>query len=381
MESQVIATYDEFLKLKDSWRELHRQTQGSIFQMHEWLALWWKAYGLSRTLHVHTFWNDGLLVGVIPGFKEGSQFGPISLRRFSLLGEEEVYGEYHPLVERGLTEEVAQRAASLCVHELKLGVVDLLDFHGFPPDSEFMMAFISRLRMGAYVRYVRENLPHTLVEGATTGEMYLKNMSGKRRQTLMRHERLLKKEGAEIEIVREWDDGKPFDDLVRLHTARWVGDGQSGRFSSPRFTAFVRDVTERLMQKGNARIYFVRRGSERIAALLTFDVHHQNCHYVVGRDPGHELMRYSVGEVLAMRAMANAFDEGSLYCDLMGGDFHHKHYRGMTKAWYSRATVIPAGVRGVKGSIYWAALAMRDLPERVKRRLVHPEFDNRREPL
>jgi CelD/BcsL family acetyltransferase involved in cellulose biosynthesis len=183
----------------------------------------------------------------------------------------------------------------------------------------------------------------------------------------------------ETEVVKEWDGGKAFDDLVRLHTARWARDGQPGRFGSLRFAQFLRSVTETLMPQGSARIYFARHGAERICGLLVFDMQRQNYQYLVGRDPSHELMRYSVGEVIAMRAAMDAFDEGSLVCDMMGGDYHHKRYTGMTKRWYSRVTAIAAGLRGAKGRVYWGALAARDALDRMKQIRTHAESDSDQE--
>jgi CelD/BcsL family acetyltransferase involved in cellulose biosynthesis len=380
IESRLITTYDEFLRLRNPWGELHRRANGSLFQLHDWLALWWTHYGSGRVLTVQTFWNDGLLVGVIPGFLDEKRLGGVSLRRLSMLGEEEIYGEYYPLVEQEYTEAIAQSAATYWIGTLRNGSADVIDFHGFPPESPFMNAFITWLRKGAYVRLVSQNLPHTVVEGATSGEGYLRLLSKRRRQSLQRHDRHLKEAGAEIEVVREWDGGKHFDDLVRLHQMRWERDGQPGRFGSPRFGEFLRSAAECLISEGKARMYFMRFGGERIAGLVTFDVNRQNCQYLVGRNPVHELMRYSVGEVLAMHAFVDAFNEGSIFSDLLGGDYQYKHYKGMTRRWYARATAIPAGVRSVKGAFYWAALDARDMLARIKRVFVHPAFDNRQDP-
>src|SRR5512146_1963857 len=148
MESRKITTYDEFLRLQVPWQELHDSTGGCLFQLHYELSLWWEVYGTSRSLSIQTFWNDALLVGVIPCFKESKRIGPVSFRRLSFLGEEEVYGEYSPMVESGSGEDVAQSAASLCANELRRGDVEVIDFHGFPPDSAFMGRFVDWLRVG-----------------------------------------------------------------------------------------------------------------------------------------------------------------------------------------------------------------------------------------
>lgn len=379
IESRVVTGYDEFLKLRAPWEELHRSVNGSLFQLHDWLTAWWKAYGVSRSLSVHTFWNDALLVGVVPCFKEAKPMGPVSMRRMSMLGEEEAYGEYFPMAESGSVEEIAQSAASLCAHGLRRGEIDVVDLHGFPPDSPFMRRFLDWLSVGAFVRYIPENKPHFVIEGPTSGETYVRSMSNARRRSLRRQQRQIVDAGAEFELVAEWDGGPAFDDFVRLHTLRWSNVGQPGRFGSARFTEFLRTVTERLMSSGMARMYFIRLRGERICAVLDFQVGSRCYSYIVGRNPANELMRYSIGEVLAMRATMDAFDAGALSCDLMGGDYQHKHVTGVTKRWYARATAVAVGVKGMKGYLYWGGLAMRDAMARAKRLVAHPGGRSRRE--
>jgi CelD/BcsL family acetyltransferase involved in cellulose biosynthesis len=371
MESRVITTYDEFLKLRVPWGELHRSATGSLFQHFDWLAMWWRVYGEARNLCVQTFWNESLLVGVLPAYTEIKWARPTRLRRMSLLGEDETYGDYSPLVEDGSVEQVAQHAASFCVNELRLGALDAVDFHGFPSESTFMKTFVGWMGEGAHVRYVRENQPHFVIEGPSTGNAYLEAMSTRRRRSLRRDQRLIREAGAEVELVTQWDGGSAFDDLIRLHTARWTRDGQPGRFGSERFTAFLCSVTELLMPEGCARIYFTRFRGERICGLLIFDMYDRNYQYLIGRDPDHKLMRHSVGEVLAMKSTIDAFDSGKRVCDLMGGDYQHKQITGVARRWYSRATAVPNGTQGARGRMFLAALAMRDALLRVNRMRVH----------
>jgi CelD/BcsL family acetyltransferase involved in cellulose biosynthesis len=368
MEHRLITSNDEFLGLQAPWGELHRVARGSLFQKHDWLAAWWNAYSEGRKIAVHTFWNDGLLVGVLPGFIEHKRVGPISFRRMSLMGEDEAYGDYCPLVMPGSYDQIAQSATSVCARELKRGAIEAVDFHGFLAESEFMKAFVGWMSAGARVRYVRQNQPHFVIEGPTSGETFMNAMSKRRRHSLRRQERLLRGEGAELEVVSEWDGGSAFDDFVRLHTARWARDGQPGRFGSKRFAIFLRSVTETLMSQGCARLCFTRHQGKRICGVLNFYVHGTEYQYVIGRDPDHPLMRYSVGEVLSIQVTAQAFDNGIRASDMMGGDYHHKHVTGVSTRWYSRMTAVAGGLVDLRGQSYMVALSTRDALGRLKHR-------------
>ncbi len=42
MQTRTITTFDEFLKLRAPWEELHRASEGTLFQHPEWLSTWWE---------------------------------------------------------------------------------------------------------------------------------------------------------------------------------------------------------------------------------------------------------------------------------------------------------------------------------------------------
>jgi CelD/BcsL family acetyltransferase involved in cellulose biosynthesis len=366
MQVRVLTTYDDFLKLRAPWEELHRTVKGTLFQHPEWLTVWWVVYGAARDLRVRSFWNDGLLVALIPAFTDIKEWAHLKFRRSSFLGEAEAHGEYFPLVESSCLREVARDAALDFVNDLRNGSVDVLDFHGFPPESPFMQAFLGGLREGVALRYNPESYPHMVTEGPADGEAYFRSLSPGRRRGLRRDRKGLADAGAEIEIVTDWCGGRPFEDLAQLHTRRWNHIGQPGRLSREKFARFLPNVTERLMATGNARIYFVRVNGTRVAGSLVFNMYRQHYGYMNGRDPAHALMKYSVGDVLSLRLMMDAFDQGCDCFDLMGGDYQYKQFTGTTKRWYARATAIARGSRGLKARMYLEGLRVRDALNELK---------------
>lgn len=57
------------------------------------------------------------------------------------------------------------------------------------------------------------------------------------------------------------------DELIALHTARWLAEAQPGAFASTRFTAFHRELIARLHPSGRAALFRVRRDGETIGCL------------------------------------------------------------------------------------------------------------------
>ena len=60
------------------------------------------------------------------------------------------------------------------------------------------------------------------------------------------------------------------DELIALHAARWAHEGERGAFSSPRFTAFHRELVDRLVPQGRAALFRVDRGGETVGCLYGF---------------------------------------------------------------------------------------------------------------
>jgi CelD/BcsL family acetyltransferase involved in cellulose biosynthesis len=56
-------------------------------------------------------------------------------------------------------------------------------------------------------------------------------------------------------------------ELIALHQARWQAEGRAGAFASPRFTAFHRELVERLVPDRRVALFRVRSEAETVACL------------------------------------------------------------------------------------------------------------------
>lgn len=63
---RVLADWTEFEKLRAPWDELAEASRAGIFVSHEWLTVWYEAFGGGHEPRVVLLWRDGQLVAAAP---------------------------------------------------------------------------------------------------------------------------------------------------------------------------------------------------------------------------------------------------------------------------------------------------------------------------
>lgn len=113
-----------------------------------------------------------------------------------------------------------------------------------------------------------------------------------------------------------------FEDLVQLHQTRWQSEGFPGCYASARFTAFHRELLERLVPKGDMALFRVRHGKETLGCVQIIIDRDRALVYQTGRsikDPKH-----SPGLIADYLAMQACLERGYRDFDFMAGDSMHK---------------------------------------------------------
>jgi CelD/BcsL family acetyltransferase involved in cellulose biosynthesis len=368
MEKHIVTNSREFSSLREPWNELHTALHGTVYQSFDWLHAWWTTFGDLYRLRLLTVWDGPRLVAAFPCFVEKHDIKITTVSCLRMLGEHSVLGEYSPLVLPEYETPVMQLAAGFLASELNDQRCDFIDFHHFSP-SLFLAGLLCQLkRRGIAVNYEERSLPRVVMQNPPDWKTYLGGLSYNQRGLLRRRRRALEKRGASFEVVTGPEDPGAFVDFVSLHTAVWQDKGERGFFNTRhRFEEFHRDVTDRLLQNGVARLYFCTHKGERIAGLLTYATHDLFSIYLSGRLPNHELARYSPGTVLMSVVFQDAIEQGYRMCDLLEGTNDYKFRLGGNISWYSRATLFRRGVQGTKGQFFLSTLRLRDAGRRFAR--------------
>ena len=268
--ARVIHQEEDWDEIRPEWETLYNASPyASPPLAFDWVRTWWRVYGLTygRGLQIVTAWRGSRLVGMLPLYQVRS--GSLGVRRLRFLSTGEA--EYE--------ETCPEYLNALCLHgeeEVCLGVVracierlawDQLELINLPAGSPLLR---SGALPGRARTFVRGSCPIADLTGGF--EKYLGRLSANGRQQARRLLREGEKAGATFEIVAADQAMAAFDDLVRLHQARWTAGGKPGVFAAPRFTAFHRELVREWLPRERAMLARLSVGGERVAVLYGFIV-------------------------------------------------------------------------------------------------------------
>lgn len=154
-----------------------------------------------------------------------------------------------------------------------------------------------------------------------TPDSILEQLTSQARRAIRRN--LRSYEGA----VVEWGDHvelaeEIFDDLIRLHQARWNAEGQPGAYASAPFLSFHKHLLKELVAHRQAVLVRVRRGDEVIGCSHLLIDRQRGLLYQSGHAP-HESQR-SPGLLTDWLTLLACHQHGLTAFDFMAGETYHK---------------------------------------------------------
>ena len=161
-------------------------------------------------------------------------------------------------------------AAFVREHQLQWDYMELLSRHG---DSITATEFRKRMDGRNVTTSAAHSFSSLYVSLPKTPELYFANHGKKMRRNLNYYSRALRREGPVefVTIQHAPEIENAFDDLLRLHAARFVARGQMSAFLDPRVTSFHRAVLRALSEANWVRIYLLKLGgglSQRCTGFL-----------------------------------------------------------------------------------------------------------------
>jgi len=306
------------------------------FRNWSWISAWWQHYGSSlangarrpRLFVPSVFDGDNQLVAIAPW-----------LRRFSLtegwvlewLGGGEACSDYLGLLaDTAATDTVTESLADWLCEECQdpserwdqiwMDSVDSQD----RPTAQLLAALAKRdclVHRCDGPRCWRLSLP-------STWDGYLERLSKSHRKQVRRRERNLFESGrARLHTVTAHDQlPLAFAVLVDLHQRRRESLGQRGRFSSPRFAAFHRDVLQRLAEQGRCALHWLELDGRPAAAEYHLRGAGLVFAYQSGIDP--ERLEQEPGNLVTTMLLKQAIERGDRAVDFLRGDEAYKsHFR------------------------------------------------------
>lgn len=301
-------------RLGEEWDALYSASPAAAPPLaREWMHAWWDVYGGScggggSSLRLLTVRRGGALVGLLPLYDRRCDVPLLGYHRLSFLstGEDEIeetcpdYLDLLALPGEEAACAVALRAF-LVAAPFPWDRLDLLDapfaapilaIHGWP--IGYRVSATSR-----------GGCPSANLTGGF--DAWLGRLPSRKREQPRRALREIERSGATFEVAGPSEVDVYFDDLVRLHQARWTAVGQPGCFAAPRFCAFHRRLAHAFVPDGRAVLARLSLDGRPLAALYGFIVREQFHFYQSGAAPDGDARLKSPGiaaHVLLMRHLA-----------------------------------------------------------------------------
>ncbi len=125
----------------------------------------------------------------------------------------------------------------------------------------------------------------------------------------------------------EWADSVSaahaiFDELIELHQQRWTAIGQPGCYASPMFTAFHRELIDRLVPNNQLGLVRVRAGDRTLGCSQLLIDRNRALVYQGGRLQA--AGKHSPGLIVDYQCLVESWRRGYEAYDFMAGDSIHK---------------------------------------------------------
>ncbi len=308
--------------LAPQWTALWRRAGSPPFQSPDWLLPWWDAFGTGRP-RVAASWSGGALTGLLPMYllDEGAE------RKLLPLGV-------------GITDY----QDALLDPALPPGAADALLHAALARGDGATSCALPDLPPGAALRgaalpagWTETALPDTpcpvltLADGVPAGTL---------RNVRQARHRAGRQGPWSAGVARPEEACAAWDELLRLHDARWTAQGQPGGvLGDPAVRAFHAAAIPRLAASGTLRVQTVRFGARAVAAYHTLAAPDGLYFYLSGFDAAEAFV--SPGTLLLGHVVEQAVRDGVRALHFLRGGEPYKYAWGAKDRWNSGRLLRP----------------------------------------
>jgi len=315
MKAKIITTQSDFDLLKDQWNVLFEEVESdNVFISHAWLNTWWEFFGGNKQLNIVTVWDNEKLVGVAPLMIE-SNFG---FKEMCFISSG--YSDYEEFL---LAGDESQRKDALCaiMESVNYGKqADILRVRQLRESSITYKALQDNLKES--LNKHKEGAPY--LDGIKEWEAYYSKLPKKMIKDTERQVSRLQKMG-NLEFrnnVSEEEAGKLLKVLMDMHIARRAEAGGKSLFCEQVTKEFYRAITVKLFRQGVLRLSSLNLDGDIAAIHLGFQMKSRFYYYIPSFND--DFRPYSIGRILQIEIMKEAFNSGVKQFDFMLGEELYK---------------------------------------------------------
>jgi CelD/BcsL family acetyltransferase involved in cellulose biosynthesis len=319
---------DEWRRIEPVWTELAKSSPHSSFYLSsDWIAAWLDVFGDTVNSRLLVFREGEHNIGVCLLTHGNGRRGPFSVQRMYLNTGGEPKGDgtlmefNNILCSHGKEESVAKLLGS---------VVNKLDWDEFVIEGICPGPVLNALQRLTFHKFVASTVVSSTfyidldslrdVQGS-----YLDTLSANCRSQIRRSLRIYGDGGAiKVEIASDASTAETFfEEMCRMHQARWTARGEPGSFAAARRVQFHRALIRHAYPKGGIHLLRVKAGDETIGILYNFVHNRKICFFQSGfnytRDP-----HLKPGLVTHACAIQHYLEQGFGEYDFLAGDARYK---------------------------------------------------------
>jgi CelD/BcsL family acetyltransferase involved in cellulose biosynthesis len=316
--TQVCESLEELQPLVPQWEDLLASIpDASIFNTWEYLAPWWRAFGGGQKLLVLAFYDaTSRLMGLAPLALYAERIAGMKVRVVRLLGDGS-YSDHLDILARPGAEEVVT-AALVEFLAKRTSLWDIGELNTLPSRSSCGSQVLRRLEMEGWPHLVYSR-PAAMVLLPESWEVYLKLVSAMEREKIGRFSRRLERKyrARFNRCTKSADLNTCLEHLFRLHQKRWELRGELGSFRHVECRNFFKELSRRLLDRGQLEFWLLELGGQTVAAL--FGLRFRDAVYALqgGFDPAYSAD--SVGYVLTAHILRQLIAAGIRRFDFLAG--------------------------------------------------------------
>ena len=318
---EVAESVDALLALRGDYERLQVSSGNSLpFALHEWHVAWCNHFltenrRIQSRIFIHVLRDGtGRCVAIVPLIRTRRVIGPFRITSLDLLGADPAITEIRSaLIEPGFEACVARAVQ----HKLTAqGGYNWIQWHGTAG------LFWQTLTAGAVMQR-QEPLVDYVLDLPASWEGFRALLKRNVRESIRHCYNSLRRDGHQFEFTvaqRPEDVQSALERFFVLHAARAKLPGavkHPDHFQIEVSRRFLRDVTQRLSQRGIVRLFELKIGAEVVASRIGFVVGDSLYLYYSGYDP--RWSKYSVMTTTVVEAIKHAIAAGLATVNLTPG--------------------------------------------------------------
>ena len=310
-----------FQEVETEWESVLQDSPAdTLFLTPQWQKVWWDTFGEGQTMCGFFYPVDDDVAAIASLAKSGNTI--------SFIGSQDTF-DYNDFPIKLGHEEGFYQALLECMDEQDCRRMHLFSLRDSSPTLE---VFPEMARNKGYTVEIEEEDVTSGIALPGTWDEYLGLLSKKDRHELRRKLR-------RMDTQTDW---KWYSVTEPAQVAKRLGEfislmrqsrADKDEFMTPERERFFQNITQRMAELGQLRLYFLDMDGSTVATSLCFDYGGSRLLYNSGYDP--EYGYFSVGLLLNAMCLRDAIDRGLTYFDFLRGPEPYKaHLGGQQRSLY-----------------------------------------------